>query len=109
MPSNSSLLRTFLDVGKSPIHGTGLFAKKDIKNGTLLGEFTGRVVQNPRDEMHAVWRADGLYLQAANRLKYLNHADDPNAELAFDPETEAVEVYSISDIVAGAEVTVNYG
>ena len=48
MPSNSSLLRTFLDVGKSPIHGTGLFAKKDIKNGTLLGEFTGRVVQNPR-------------------------------------------------------------
>ena len=104
MASNASLLRTFLNVKDSPLHGKGVFAAQDIKKGTLMGAFTGRVLQNTQYEAHVLVLEDGSSLLVRNRLKYLNHDTNPNAEI-----DENLEVRAVSHIPAGQEVTIDYG
>ena len=104
MPSNSNLLRTFLQVQESPLHGRGVFANQDIEKGTLMGTFTGRVLQNPQDYTHILIVEGDKNLLVRNRLKYLNHDKNPNAEI--DGE---LGVYAARNISAGEEVTIDYG
>jgi uncharacterized protein len=104
MPSNISLLRTFLRVQESSLHGKGVFANRDIKEGTLMGVFRGRVLQNPQDYTHILTIEDDQNLLVRNRLKYLNHNKEPNAEI--DGE---LGVYALRNISAGEEVTIDYG
>ena len=104
MPSNISILRTFLRVQESSLHGKGVFANRDIKEGTLMGVFRGRVLQNPQDYTHILTIEDDQNLLVRNRLKYLNHNKKPNAEI--DGE---LGVYALRNISAGEEVTIDYG
>ena len=41
------------EVGRSPIHGRGIFARKRIRSGGYIGTFEGRPTK--RDGTHVLW------------------------------------------------------
>ena len=91
-------------VKRSPIHGRGLFARKDIPADTLIGTIEG--VPTQRDGTYVIWDAEGdgtRALRITNELRFVNHAKKPNA--AF----YEMELWSLRKIKAGDEITHDYG
>lgn len=95
-------------VADSPIHGRGLFARRDIPKGTLIGHYDGR--QTRDDGMHVLWveageegSEDWIGIDGRNELRFLNHASDPSGEM------DGLDLYARRDIHAGEEITIHYG
>lgn len=92
-------------VTRSLIHGRGLFAAESIRKGQYIGTYRGKATT--RDGMHVLWLTDedGNYFgrRGTNALRYLNHADSPNAEFSD------YELYAMRDIAEGEEITIDYG
>ncbi len=97
--------RRFSYVAKSPIHGRGLFAKKKIRKGTRIGLYEGERVA--RDDTYVLWVEDGtggwFGIQGENDLRFLNHANEPNAEFTGD------HLFAIRTISTDSEITFDYG
>ena len=103
-----SELAKWVYADRSPIHGTGLFARRPIAAGTYIGTYWGPeakrngtyvlwVSEDPEDDDAWVGRS------GRNLLRYLNHSVDCNAE--FD----GFDLYALRDIEAGEEITFYYG
>ena len=96
---------TFYEVRSSDLHGLGLFARRDIKKGKLIGIAEG--LPTSEDGEHVLWLVaeDGSEegLEITNDVRFINHADDANA--TFDGE----ELVTLRDIPAGTEITFDYG
>lgn len=101
-------------MGKSPIHGRGMFATRDIKKSQTI-EVAPMIIYE-RDEIrgdaplrdYPISYGDG---KAAIMLGYgsiYNHSDFNNAKWVFDSDDNLV-VYAIKDIAAGEEIFVDYG
>ncbi len=88
-------------VDNSPIHGKGLFAKKDIKKGTVIGNAMGRVTK--KDGMYVLWLDEETAYKVECDFRYINHSDDANAAYY-----DTLEVCALRDIKAGEEITHNY-
>lgn len=89
--------------GPSPIHGTGLFARIPIEEGTHIGTYRGPEAR--RDGTYVLWVDEGdgwVGRSGRNVLRYTNHSDDPNAE--FD----GFDLYARRAIAADEEITFNY-
>ncbi len=88
----------------SPIHGSGLFAKVPIAKGSFIGTYEGP--QARRDGTYVLWvyeeGGETVARSGRNLLRYLNHAEQCNAE--FD----GFDLYAIHPIAAGDEITFNY-
>ena len=103
--SNRELRETVYSA-PSTIHGTGLFARREIKKGSYIGTYHGPDAKrngtyvlwvfDPDDEANAVGRS------GRNLLRYLNHAEPGNAE--FD----SFDLYARKRIRADEEITFNY-
>jgi SET domain-containing protein len=93
-------------VKQSSIHGEGLFAKENIKAGTLIGMIKGK--KTKKDGPHVLWmNADGDYsegLKVTCSLKYINHSKKPNVAYYDDKS-----VVAIKDITKDQELTHDYG
>ncbi|MDJ0973143.1 MAG: SET domain-containing protein-lysine N-methyltransferase [Planctomycetota bacterium] len=91
--------------GQSAIHGKGLFAEVRIPKETLIGVFEGP--RTKRDGPHVLWVEDEhgkVYgVRGQNELRFLNHADAPNAEL------DGQELWSLRRIEKDEEITIHYG
>ncbi|MEA5445108.1 SET domain-containing protein [Gammaproteobacteria bacterium AB-CW1] len=92
--------------GPSPIHGKGLFARKQIAKGTHIGSYEGPETQ--KDGMHVLWVYDEndenpVGRNGKNVLRFCNHSSRPNAE--FD----GFELYAIRRIRKDEEITFHYG
>jgi uncharacterized protein len=101
----------------SSIHGTGGFAVGLIPAGTQLLEYQGARI----DKKESLRRcADGnqfiFYLDAeydldgdveTNQARWLNHSCDPNCEAEL--VGQSVWITARRDIMAGEEITFNYG
>ena len=91
-------------VRRSPVHGKGLFARRQVAEGQYLGAYEGPATD--RDGMHVLWvegedaRMRGI--DGRNALRYLNHADEPNA--AFDGN----RLYALRRILPGEEIFIDY-
>jgi SET domain-containing protein len=89
----------------SAIHGTGLFAKVEIKKGQFIGTYEGPYAK--RDGTYVLWVFEEgkapMGRSGRNLLRYLNHQDEGNAE--FD----GFDLYAIREIAAGEEITFDYG
>jgi len=94
-----------LRVGRSPIHGRGVFARRRLRRGDWLGRFEGR--STSRNGEHVLWWRDAddvlRGLEVTNALRFLNHSADPNAEI------EGLDLIATRNIQPGAEVTIHYG
>lgn len=88
----------------STIHGTGLFAKSRLEKGLHIGTYDGPEAK--RDGKYVLWvhYDDGTVeaRRGMNLLRYMNHDDEPNAEL------DGFDVYTLRSIEADEEITINY-
>jgi len=102
----NSDLRKLVYSALSPIHGTGLFAKRDIEKGEYIGTYSGPYAK--RDGRYVLWvydkgdEASAVGRSGRNLLRYLNHAERGNAE--FD----GFDLYARKAIKADQEITFNY-
>jgi SET domain-containing protein len=99
-------------VSESKLHGHGLFARCDIPANTWIGRYEGP--QTTENGMHVLWVETGnggtgddepswTGYDGINELRFLNHARIPNAEM------NGLDLYTIHDISAGEEITIDYG
>ena len=97
-------LGSIVYVAPSPIHGRGLFARQPIRKGRFIGTYEGP--QAKRNGKYVLWvHGDGGVVEGRrglNLLRYLNHAERPNAE--FD----GFDLYAMKNIRPGEEITFNY-
>jgi uncharacterized protein len=101
---------------KSGIHGMGGFARVDIKEGTNVIEYVGRLID--KQESQRQCELENPYIFTINEThdldgnvdwnpaRFLNHSCSPNCE-AQDDEGH-IWIVASRDIKAGEEVTFNY-
>lgn len=100
-------LKELVYAAGSGIHGTGLFANRDIAPGEYIGTYWGP--ETRRNGAYVLWVYDAENEETAtgrsgrNLLRYLNHAEDCNAE--FDE----YHLYATELIRKGTEITFDYG
>lgn len=111
------LVDAFLD--RSPIQGLGVFAKRQIRKGTLVWQLdlrfdrlidrlvyerTNGPAKDYLDRYAYPRRSDPRFIVLeADDARYMNHADDPNCD--FSPGDTA---HALRDIAAGEELTCDY-
>lgn len=88
-------------VAKSKIHGKGLFAAEAIAAGSIIGWLEG--VPCDTDGCYVLWISATQAIEVTCELKYINHADQPNACYYDD-----LSVVALRDISAHQEITHNY-
>jgi hypothetical protein len=94
-----------VQVAESPIHGKGVFAKRDIHPGHLIGAYMGEVtydLDDPKALQLEDERGATFAIRGTGPLQYLNHAAEPNAEL------DLVHLYALDVILKGDEITIMY-
>ena len=107
-------------IKKSNIHNTGLYASKNINDGTKIIEYKGKILtkkevnENPKfDNEKAIYLfnlnkkydLDGDFRYNTARL--INHSCNPNCEVSG--VGLKVWVYAIRDIKKGEELSYDYG
>lgn len=113
---------TLLQVGPSPIHGKGLFARQFIARNVRLGQYRGVVLSKKFvidsnlncTYMMAIKRGqkyiDGSDLHR-NPMGYINHVPEgrkPNVKFG-ERKDGRVFVYAIRNIYPGEELLADYG
>ena len=93
--------KSLIYVDDSTIHGKGLFARKKIKAGDIIGVVDG--VPTSTDGDHVLWIDDRQGIHVRCDLRYINHSDKPNA-VYYD----TLEVCALTDISPGEEITHDY-
>ena len=95
-------------VSGSTVHGRGLFARDNIPSGTWIGHYDGP--QTNENGMHVLWVDNGqegeddwVGYNGINELRFLNHAETPNAEM------DGQDLYAARDIKVNEEITIDYG
>ncbi len=83
-------------IGKSPIHGRGVFAARPIPKGELIGVAILRIGRGKPDKA----------LRQTILSRYLNHANEPNA--AMVPIHGGFGLLALGDIPEDKEIVVDY-
>lgn len=99
-------LNPLVRVGRSAIHGRGLFSSRALKMGQLIGVYEGMVVSD--DGRYVLWVEDSpggdwTGFEGCNEMRFINHADPPNAEM------DGLDCFALMHIPARTEITINYG
>ena len=104
-------------VRQSAIHGTGVFARRDLAKGSQVIEYVGEKI--PKDESARRIDADNEFIftldeefdldgkVAWNPARFINHSCAPNCEAEVDGHS--VWIIALRDIQAGEELSFNYG
>ena len=93
--------QSFIYVDDSLIHGKGLFARKHIGAGELIGVLDGAPTST--DGEHVLWLDEGNGFHVRCELRFINHSDEPNAAYY-----DTLEVWALTDIAPGEEITHDY-
>lgn len=93
-------------VADSAFHGRGLFARTDIAAGTWIGRYDNN--ETSENGMHVLWVEgdepdEWLGFDGINELRFLNHQNEPNAEMS------GLDLYTSQDIAKDEEITIYYG
>lgn len=108
------------EVRQSPIHGSGVFALREIAENERIIEYTGEIIPwSVAEERYAVAgtaghtfffdRGDGTVIDGGaggNEARFVNHSCDPNCE-PFE-EGGRVVFYAIRTIRPGDELSIDY-
>jgi SET domain-containing protein len=114
-------------VRHSPIHGTGVFAARDIAAEEEIIEYAGRRItqaqadaEYPDDDGHTFLYVltDDWLIDAGvdgNEARWINHSCDPNCEVwqiesdDGNPAHDRLVIQAMRAIRAGEELTYDYG
>ena len=88
-------------VAPSKIHGNGLFARKPIAKNSIIGWLRGRPCK--QDGCYVLWISETDAIEVECDLRYINHADNPNACYYDD-----LSVVALRDIHQDEEITHDY-
>ena len=115
-------------VKKSKIHGSGVFATKNIKKGTRIIEYIGEKIKKSEGDKRSEQRikkfldskeTGSVYIfelnkkydidgsPEYNKARYINHSCDPNCEV--DIIDDKIWISSIKNIKKGVELSYDYG
>ncbi len=114
---------------RSPIHGNGVFAVRNITTGVELIEYQGKRMTHAEADEHYEGDVDSGHTflftlnehyvidgnQNGNDARWINHSCDPNCEALLienedgDPAKDRVVIESLREIRRGEELTYNYG
>ena len=105
------------EVRPSKIHGTGVFARVNIPEGTQVLEYVGERLSKEESLRR---RQDGNFFIFTvtdefdidgdvewNPARFINHSCAPNCEA--QEEDEHIWIIALRDIAAGEELSFNYG
>jgi len=95
------IIRKLAYVSDSLIHGQGLFARINIPKDTIIGILQGKPCK--RNGCYVLWLSETRGFKVSCDLKYINHADKPNACYYDD-----LSVVALRNIEANEEITHNY-
>lgn len=90
-------------VSKSPIHGKGLFARRDFDTGVVVETIKGEIVLRESTSRFAIPLPNRQTLILHNKTKYVNSSRNPN--VVFDLDKGLLAIQSIQ---AGDELTSKY-
>lgn len=111
-------------VRRSPLHGNGVFAARDIPAGTRIIEYTGaRITPEQADERHPANPDDPFHTfyfslssgkvidggERGNDARWINHSCAPNCETEENASGTRVYVIALRDIGEGEELFYDYG
>jgi SET domain-containing protein len=120
-PGRVGPVNEWLELRRSPIHGLGGFARRDIPRGTRIIEYAGEKISNPeadrRYDDEAMKRHHTFLfilnsrtcVDAAfegNEARFLNHSCAPNCEAVI--ERGHIWIEALADIPAGVELVYDY-
>ena len=107
-------------IKKSKIDKNGLYANQDIKKGTRIIEYKGKIITVRQSESNPKYdNCKAIYLFNINKkydldgdfkfntARLINHSCDPNCEV-FGKGMK-VWVYAMKDIKKGEELSYDYG
>jgi SET domain-containing protein len=109
-------------VRNSPVHGKGVFAARDIKEGARIIEYKGEIITareadrreslKPADDFHTFFFSleSGKIIDGGkkgNNARWINHSCEPNCEAREDDGR--VFIYALRDIKEGEELNYDYG
>jgi SET domain-containing protein len=106
-----------LRVGKSRIHGKGVFAAQPIPKGTRIIQYLGQRI--PKAASAERLAQGNVYIFASNNrydidgktvkntARYINHSCDPNCEAVVT--THTIWIIALRDIQEDEELSYNYG
>ena len=107
-------------IKKSKIDKNGLYAIKDIKKGTKIIEYKGKIISIRQSEINPKFdNKRAIYLFNINKkydldgdfkfntARLINHSCDPNCEV-FGTGMK-IWVYAMKDIKKGEELSYDYG
>lgn len=112
-----ALKNQYVKIKNSKIHGSGGFAKKNIKKGTKIIEYIGNVLT--KADAEKVSDKDGIYLFILNNkydidgnvswnpAKNINHSCNPNCKT--DVIKNKIWIIAKKDIKKGEELSYDYG
>jgi hypothetical protein len=104
-------------VRPGPTHvGRGVFARRRITAGSVIGEILGEVcAEHPPDPSYCMELPSGRVLEPTAPFRFLNHSCDPNCELFYwcDEDDRASQedrlwLQTIRDVEAGEELLIDY-
>ena len=117
------------EVRRSKIHGSGVFAAKNIKKSEFIIEYKGLL--RSHEEVDAAYDGEDetghtflftlnedFVIDAnikGNEARWINHSCDPNCDSEHvdaengDNSKDRIEIKAIRDIQAGEELSYNYG
>lgn len=102
----------------STLGGRGVFTSEAIDAGTVI-EICPVIILSAEEltvihkthlhDYYFLWGEDDTQCAIALGFGSLyNHSYDANAEYILDLDEETIDIYSVKDIEAGSEITVNY-
>jgi len=107
-----------VEVNKSKIHGSGLYAKTKIPARKKIGSLAGEIISKRKAREKArhnatisiveLWNGNALDASVINNeLRFINHSCEPNTYMrTLDNH---VEFYALRSIMPHEELTCNYG
>ena len=108
----------YLRVGKSPVHGQGVYTTRPIPKRAFIIEYTGRrilwsSVPEESDDLRTYYFGldDGKRVidptVGGNEARWINHSCDPNCE-AIEDNRGRVFIEALRNIRAGEELSYDY-
>lgn len=122
-------MRPRIKVRRSPIHGNGVFANRDIPAGTEIIQYRGRLLThdeadqryggNVEEGQTYLFTLNETYVidgeDNGNSARWINHSCDPNCQAVTvedaheRPERDRIVIEALRDINAGEELSFDYG
>ncbi|CAN5123381.1 hypothetical protein BH09PAT1_BH09PAT1_6070 [soil metagenome] len=110
------LKNDYWEIKETQAKGRGVYAKKNIPQGTIIGDYLGKVIKTEEYDLEK--DKDGLYLMyltdeasiyphlSKPGIYLLNHSCRPNCWIY--PHMGHTLFFAFKDIVAGDELTISY-